>query len=591
MARSKRKGARIRGFRASRDKVIQAMANAGLTSQKALACDIAKRERLRNPPLGMVNKVYNEEKVDRLQLARVALALGVQVQSLYHEKQDSDEPEVDDPGTDDSVSSDEEEAPRETAQIVSESMESAVLPVPRRDAKRSRAFMYAIAVAAVLLVSIAGWYSGAFRKSHPAVAPPSADAMREFRQAQSFLDSSPSELNLRRAQSHLEAALRREPDFALAAARLCETLVRQSWAHDEEGALHDAQTVCDRARARDAESSSTRIAYAHLLLRTGRAAESALMLEELLVKEPRNRDALLLASEVRIDQFLKTGDRPFAVKAERHARLGVEADPRLWKTHWQLGRAGFELGKLDDAIRAYKEAVRLDPNEYAFGNLGTVSFCNGDVQGARDAYVQARRVTGNPQLGEEYMGMFYYYLGAFEQSLDYRRKAVASYNSEAGPEIHQIWGDVGDSYRRTRQSAKAVEAYARAVKIVDQDLASGNATAGDKAYRAYYRIAAGQSGAPLPDGDELRKALEDAADITEPGALVRIAIAWRLLGDRDRSRQAAERASAKCPVYRSHPDLRTGEDSGASNGTKLQSPDMLSLELLSNLDRHSVLGL
>lgn len=543
------------------------MANAGLTSQKALACDIAKREGLRNPPLGMVNKVYNEEKVDPPQLARVALALGVQVQSLYHEKQDSDEPEADGPGTD-SASSDEDEEQREAAQIVSEPVASIVLPIPRRNVKWSRAFMYVIAVIGVLLVSITGLYSGAFRKGRHAGASPFADAMREFRQAQSFLDSSPSELNLRRAQSHLEAALRREPDFALAAAQLCETLVRQSWAHDEEGALHDAQTVCDRARAMDAESSSTRIAYAHLLLRTGRAAESALMLEELLVKEPRNRDALLLASEARIDQFLKTGDRQFAVKAERHARLGVEADPRFWKTHWQLGRAGFELGNLDDAIRAYKEAARLDPNEYALGNLGTVSFCNADVQGARDAYVQARRVTGNPQLGEEYMGMFYYYLGAFEQSLDYRRKAVASYNSEAGPEIHQIWGDLGDSYRRTRRSAKAVEAYARAVQIVDQDLASGNATAGDMAYRAYYRIAAGQSGAPLQDGDELRKDLEDAADITEPGALVRIAIAWRLLGERDRSRQAAERASAKCPVYRSHPDLRTGgEDSRASNGT------------------------
>ena len=445
----------------------------------------------------------------------------------------------------------------DVAELASEP--AAVVPAVSRPEIWSRSFLYVMAAIGVVAVSATAWYFIAARNDAPQLTP-SANALREFRQAQAFLDSSPNELNLRRAQSHLEAALRSEPNFVQAVARLCETLVRQSWAHDEEGSLHDAQTVCDRARAMDAESSPTRIAYAHLLLRTGRAAESALMLEELLVKEPRNRDALLLASEARIDQFLKTGERRFVVKAERHARLAVAADPRFWKAHWQLGRAAFELDQLDEALRSYKEAARLDPNEYALGNLGTVSFCSGDVEGARDAYLQARRATGNPHLGDEYMGMFYYYLGAFEQSLTARQAAVDSFNSEQGPAIHQIWGDLGDSYRRAGQSAKAVAAYTRALQIIDQDLASGNATAGDKAYRAYYRIAAGQ----LRSSEALRTDLEEVADVTEPGALVRIAIAWRLLGADEKSRRAAERASEKCPVYRSHPDLRSAADSRTS---------------------------
>lgn len=557
MATSKRRqGGRIRGIRASREQVTQAMVNAGLPSQKALAGAIAKREGLENPPLGMVRKVINEEKVDPPQLARVALALGVDVRSIYHDRQDSD----DDPATDGSTSS-------EGAQIVSKPVEPVVLPSTQRAVRWSRPLLFAMTAIGVLVISITAWYVNATRNGSPADAVPSVEAMRDFRQAQSFLDSSPSELNLRRAQSHLEAALRREPSSVPAAAQLCETLVRQSWAHDEEGALHDAERVCDRARAMDAEATPTRIAYAHLLLRTGRAAESALMLEELLVKEPGHRDALLLASEARIDQFLKTGDRQFALKAEGHARRGVEVAPKFWKTHWQLGRAEFELGKLVDALRSYKEAARLDANEYVLGNLGSISFCSGDVQGAHDAFLQARRVTGNPHLGEEYMGMFYYYLGEFDQSLNARRAAVASYNSETGPAIHQIWGDLGDSYRRARRSAEAVDAYTRAIQIVDQDFAIGNATAGDRAYRAYYRIAAGQSSASLQNADELRQDLEQAADITEPGALVRIAIAWHLLGERDRSQQAAQRASAKCPVYQNHPDLRSGPDSGTSSGT------------------------
>jgi len=272
---------------------------------------------------------------------------------------------------------------------------------------------------------------------------------------------------------------------------------------------------------------------------------------------------LLLASEARITQFQKTGERQFAEQAQRHARLGVEVAPQFWKAHWQLGRAGFELGELDQAIRSYEEAARLEPNEYVLGNLGAIRFCNGDVRGAHDAYLQARQITGNPHLGEEYMGMFHYYLGAFQQSLDARRRAVAAF-SDAGPEIHQIWGDLGDSYRRMHQLPQAVDAYSRALRILDQDFANGNATAGDRAYRAYYRIAASQPGTPLQDEASLRQDLERAADITEAGALVRIAVAWHLLGEQDKSIQAVKRASAKCPVYDNHPDLRSHADQGGN---------------------------
>lgn len=530
------------------------MANAGLTSQKALACDIARREGLENSPTGLVSKVINEEKVDPPQLARVALALGVPVQAIYHDRQDGDDVAATNPVTNNSTSGTTTAGQKVETVVTEPRVEIISLPAQQHATRWPRPLSFALAAMGVLAMSIAVWYFSV-RRDVPAGTAVSVEAMRDFRQAQAFLDSSPNELNLRRAQSHLEAALRKEPSFRLAAAQLCETLVRQSWAHDEEGALNDAQTVCDRARAMDGELVPTRIAYAHLLLRTGRAAEGALMLEELIVKDPDNRDALLLASDARIAQFLKTGERHFATKAASHARRAVEVVPLFWRTHWQLGRASFELGNLDDAIHSYKEAARLDPNEYVLGNLGAVSFCNGDVQGAHDVYLQAQRVTGNPQLGEEYMGMFYYYLGAFEQSLVSRKSAVDAYDSESGPEIHQIWGDLGDSYRRMGQATPAVEAYERAIRIVDRDFENGNATAGDRAYRAYYRVAAGHSAGSVKNQSELRADLEQVADITEPGALVRIAIAWRLLGEREKSQQAAEHACAKCPVYKSHPDL------------------------------------
>jgi Flp pilus assembly protein TadD len=551
------KRGRNRGVRASRDKVNQAMVAAGFTSNKALINEMIKREGLEKDPTSLVRKVLAEKKVERLRLARVASVLGVDMQSLYHEKQD------DEPVADISTTLGTTQEPSEAAQSDSKPPEPLLDPVSPRTPKRSRSWLLATGVLGLLVLATAAWYILASRSGARSLAARTANAMRDFRQAQSFLDSSPNELNLRRAQGHLEAALRSEPSFGAAAALLCETLLRQSWSHDEAGSLKDAETVCDRARALAPDALETKLAYAHLLLKKGRAADSAALLGKLLLEQPDHRDALLLESQVLIEQFQQTGERPFALEAQHHARHAVEIAPQYWKTHWQAGRAAFELGQYNEAVRSYKQAALLHPNEYVLSNLGSVTFCTGDVQGARDAYMQARRVTGNPNLGEEQLGMFYYYAGAFQKSLDARRSVISSFNSADGPEIHQIWGDLGDSYRRLDRSTEAIDSYRRAVQIVDQDLARGIATAGDRAYRAYYQIAASRSGASLPIPDGLRTDLEQIGDITEPGALVRIAVAWRLLGERDKSQQAATRASARCPIYRHHPDLGPGLASAA----------------------------
>jgi tetratricopeptide (TPR) repeat protein len=391
-------------------------------------------------------------------------------------------------------------------------------------------------------------------------APPSDAAMDEFLQGRLQLDSSPNELNLRRAQSQFEAALRADPNLAVAAAGLCETLVRQSWIRDEARVLTDAEAVCNRARALDGDLPQTRVAYADLLRRSGRTAESALLLTEVLVKEPGNTDAMLSLVDAGVAEFLKSGERHFLEAAQSRARDSVALEPGFWRTHWQLGVVEWHLGNLDAAIGAYEEARRLDANEYVLGNLGTMYFCSGAVARARDAYLQARETGDNPHLGDELMGMFYYYLRDFDHSLQYRKRAVDSFSSDSGPEIHQIWGDLGDSYRRDNQPILAAQAYAKATQILAQDLAAGNATEGDKGYRAYYAVASMKASGRSLSADQKALVIRDlteayAAD-TEPGALVRIAIAWHFLGEPARAQQATARAAGKCRAYRDHPDLQ-----------------------------------
>ena len=74
---------RRRGVRASRAKLVRALAEAGLKTQAALAERIADAEDLDAAPKDVVNRVFRELPVDPTTLERVARGLGVDAHTLY----------------------------------------------------------------------------------------------------------------------------------------------------------------------------------------------------------------------------------------------------------------------------------------------------------------------------------------------------------------------------------------------------------------------------------------------------------------------------------------------------------------------------
>ncbi len=61
-----------------------------------------------------------------------------------------------------------------------------------------------------------------------------------------------------------------------------------------------------------------------------------------------------------------TGDTTAAVQAMRRS---IELEPGYAPSHWRLGSALFDLGEFDEALRAFEEVMRLDP-EHLGGPLG-----------------------------------------------------------------------------------------------------------------------------------------------------------------------------------------------------------------------------
>lgn len=81
---------RKRGIRASRGKLEAAMLAAGYQTQAELAKQMADDEGLAKPPKDLVNKVFREQAVSTLNLARVAKALGIEAHTIYLTRDDEE---------------------------------------------------------------------------------------------------------------------------------------------------------------------------------------------------------------------------------------------------------------------------------------------------------------------------------------------------------------------------------------------------------------------------------------------------------------------------------------------------------------------
>jgi tetratricopeptide (TPR) repeat protein len=120
--------------------------------------------------------------------------------------------------------------------------------------------------------------------------------------------------------------------------------------HDEVLAILEPlrQTAPDDARVLEPLG----VAYFHL----GRIPDAKRAFDELLAQDPDNAFAWVHLSHVH-----EAMDEP--QEALRAARRAVELNPRIARTHRRLAEVLRRLSRFDDALAAYEEAVRHDPDD------------------------------------------------------------------------------------------------------------------------------------------------------------------------------------------------------------------------------------
>ncbi len=381
-----------------------------------------------------------------------------------------------------------------------------------------------------------------------------AQAMTRYLAARESLDQVRTELNLRRALTDLESAIRFAPLFADAHAGLCEALVLDNVRTGNPDRLAEAERACRRALEIAPQNVEALRAQAYLDRKRGRLEAAISGFETVLQTAPSNTDAWLGLAEAHLTQFGRNNDIAELDRALLAVEQAIDLEPGFWKTFFTLARVRYFGGQLDSAIDAAGRAARLDPNVLTLSNLGSFQYCAGDLNASREAYERARELDPTAFVGEAQLGVVYYFARDYSRAIGSFESALALYEAAGEAQDHRLWGNYAHALRQAERREDAIRAYGRAITLAEAAVAKGDGRAYHAVYLAYYYEMLSR----LDPQHDLRVPTEQLSDLmgtTDPIAQLYLAIILGLRGDKEASAGLALKGAQGCPGFARAPDL------------------------------------
>lgn len=190
----------------------------------------------------------------------------------------------------------------------------------------------------------------------------------------------------------------------------------------------------------------------------GYLERSDALVKRVLERQPRNYEAWRLRNIIELTRH------HFSVVADYAGQLTTWAptDPQNWGT---LGDALMELGRYDDASKAYNKMAAIKVSLFSLNRLAYYKFVMGDAQGAVTAMRQA------VEMGAPYpenkawcladLGSMYFKLGKLDEAERSYRDAIAAF-----PGQHLAHAGLGAVLAARGRTGEAIESYTHAQAIV-----------------------------------------------------------------------------------------------------------------------------
>ncbi|MCX7921158.1 MAG: tetratricopeptide repeat protein [Clostridia bacterium] len=186
---------------------------------------------------------------------------------------------------------------------------------------------------------------------------------------------------------------------------------------DMNGAVVWLKKAYDSGKAKP----KTIISYAYLLLKIGRTGEADKVLSELLEKDLKDDDKMLIKSNMALV---------------------------LWKK-----------GKLDEAIAMLEELHRQVKNTTIYGSLGCLLILKGNLDRALKFNLEAYAYNSSNNIIMDNLGNTYYLREEYDKAQEIYQKLM-----EANPAFPEAYYNYGLVLLRRNESQKALDSFKKALK-------------------------------------------------------------------------------------------------------------------------------
>jgi len=279
-----------------------------------------------------------------------------------------------------------------------------------------------------------------------------------YLQGKNILRNSHDTASVQPAISLFEQAIEKDPNFALAYAGMADASLLIYGDSKDNIWAQKAILNAQQAERLSSTAPEVHLALGGVYTATGRNAQAISELKRALELAPNSDSAFRLLG----DAYTANGQNNEAITAYKNA---VAANPYYWVNHNALGKAYLELGDATKALPAFQKVTELaSDNPIGYENIGLTFYRNGQWTDAIPQFQKALAIAPSAATYSN-LGTAYFFLKNYEESIKMFEKAV-----EMAPNDETYLGNLGDAYRWSGHSDKAMAAYDKAISKAFQTL-------------------------------------------------------------------------------------------------------------------------
>src|SRR5712671_3337554 len=279
-----------------------------------------------------------------------------------------------------------------------------------------------------------------------------------YLQGRNLLRNSHDAAGVGQAISLFEQAIEKDSNFALAYAGLADANLHNYGETKDSIWAQKAVLAAQQAERLSNTAPEVLLSLGAVYTTTGRNAQAVAELKKALALAPNSDEAYRRLG----DAYGAAGQTKESIASYQSA---VTANPYFWMNHNALGGAYLKDGDNAKALPAFQKVTELaSDNPMGYENIGDTYIRNGQWS---EAIPQFRKALSLAPSAFTYsnLGTAYFFLKKYDESTAMFEKAV-----EMSPNDEQLLGNLGDAYRWSGHSDKAVVAYDKAISRAFQEL-------------------------------------------------------------------------------------------------------------------------